>query len=130
MSLTSQYRQHQKNAAAVEAAQEATAARHRIRAVDIEQSEKTLKAFDVGSYQHVANVFRKRGCLPDGTKKETAFDRARRRRAFQLQRKASVVRRTARPVVASRDKTYATLSNGQRVKLGHRLDVGKAPNAV
>ena len=98
-----------------EEAQEACAARHRIKAVDAEQAMPAMP-FDVGSLQHVANVFRLCGCFPDGTKKPTTHSRRLQRQAFQAHRKASAVRRQALPVVANAEGVYLRLSNGQRIR--------------
>lgn len=118
MSIHSRLKDSSRNAERTRSSQEATAARIRIRDVDAEQAAARQPSVDVGSIQHVQNVFRKRGLDANGQPKDNAYKRGLRRKAYQEQRRKSVVRRTAMPVIASMTFCYATLSNGVRRKLG------------
>lgn len=116
MSIASQLKDQLNNTERCFDAREKTAARIRMREVDSEQAAPRPPV-DVESLAHVANTFRKRGCFPNGEKKPTWQTRRVARKAFQLQRQASKIRRTAAPVVSHEEgKYYLRLSNGQRIQ--------------
>ena len=123
MSHTSKVRDQLNNPERTADAQERTAARFRIRQVDAEQASAAPSArqtfLDITGLQHVLNVFRRHGKDRNGEPRQTYAQRMAVRHAWQEERRKSVVRRRAKPVVASQDETYATLSNGQRVRLAN-----------
>lgn len=103
MSIKSRQLDSQKHPERTEDAQEATAARFRVRAVDAEQTEPPKPFGDLQSHCHVLNIRRRQGCFPDGSPKLSEKAKRAKRKAWQEGRRASFNGKTG----------CVKLSNGQ-----------------
>jgi hypothetical protein len=123
MSINSRARDALKFPDRTEEAREAVAARFRKRALDLEQNGPPVAISrldlenDIGSLCHVWEVLKRRGMNRLGEHIQMAKEKRAALLAWRAQRQASAVRRHAIPVIKSQDKVYATLSNGQRVRV-------------